>query len=209
MGRHTGPVCKQCRREGMKLFLKGARCLMAKCPIETGRPPPGMHGQRRSRKLSDYGMQLRGKQKLRRQYGMQEGQFRLLFNRAMRHQGVTGEVLLQLLEQRLDSVVYRMGFAASRNAARQLVCHNHVLVDGRKANIPSMILNPGSKVTVRDNPKSKALASFGLEATEGRELRVWVTVDPKSLSGEFVRIPTRDEIAPIVDEQLVVELYSK
>ena len=118
MGRYTGPVCRLCRREGMKLFLKGTRCYMAKCPIDTGRPAPGMHGQRRSRKMSDYGVQLREKQRLRRQYGMQEKQFRLFFERATRRHGVTGEVLLQILEQRLDSVVYRLGFASSRRAAR-------------------------------------------------------------------------------------------
>ena len=209
MGRYTGPVCKQCRREGMKLFLKGTRCFMAKCPIETGRPPPGMHGQRRTRKMSDYGVQLRAKQKLRRQYGLQEGQFRLTFQRAARKKGMTGEKLLQMLESRLDSVVYRMGFAPSRAAARQFVTHKHVMVNGRRASVPSMQLNPGDKVMIKDTPKSRGLAGRSLEQAEGREVPVWLTVDAKSFSGEFVRIPTRDEIAPNVDEQLVVELYSK
>ena len=142
MGRYTGPACRLCRREGMKLFLKGDRCYMAKCPIETGRPAPGMHGQRRS-KTSDYGVQLREKQKLRRMYGMQEGQFRLFFERALKSRGVTGEKLLQSLELRLDNVVYRLGFAPSRRAARQFVLHGHVAVNSRKATIPSMILKAG------------------------------------------------------------------
>ena len=211
MGRYTGPVCKRCRREGMKLFLKGARCYMAKCPIETGRPPPGMHGMRRARvrKSSDYGMQLREKQRLRRQYGLQEGQFRLFFERAARGGGVTGEVLLQMLESRLDNLVYRFGFASSRRAARQLVTHEHVLVNGRKASVASMAVVPGSVVQIQERAKSRELAAKGLEAAEGRQLPSWLTLDAKSFSGEFTRIPTRDEIAPIVDEQLVVELYSK
>lgn len=209
MGRYTGPSCKLCRREGMKLFLKGTRCSMAKCPIETGRPPPGMHGMRRGRKPSDYGMQLREKQRLRRQYGMQERQFRLFFQRAVRQRGVTGEVLLQMLEARLDSVVFRLGLAPSRRAARQLVLHDHVHVDGRKATVPSMQLKAGSVIEVRDNPKSRQAAERGLELSAGRELAPWLTLDAKKLAGQFVRVPTREEIAPIVDEQLVIELYSR
>ena len=135
MGRYLGPACKLCRREGTKLFLKGQRCGMAKCPIETGRPVPGMHGGRRGRKMSDYGMQLRGKQKLRRQYGLQEGQFRLFFYRAAKQRGITGEILLQMLESRLDNLVYRFGFAPSRRASRQFVLHNHVQVNGQKATV--------------------------------------------------------------------------
>jgi len=209
MGRYIGPACKCCRREGMKLFLKGARCNMAKCPIETGRPPPGMHGQRRGRKFSDYGVQLREKQRLRRQYGMQEKQFKLFFNRAARQRGLTGEKLLQLLERRLDNLVYRFGFSPSMKAARQFVLHNHILVNGHKANIPSMVLAHGWTVQVKNRPKSRELAKISLESSEGRKMPPWLSLDAKNFSGELVRIPTRDEIAPIVDEQLIVELYSK
>ncbi|MCX7590365.1 MAG: 30S ribosomal protein S4 [Kiritimatiellae bacterium] len=209
MGRYTGPACRLCRREGMKLFLKGTRCYMSKCPIETGRPPPGMHGQRRGRKYSDYGLQLRAKQQLRRMYGMQEGQFRLFFERVRRRKGVTGEQLLQALETRLDNIVYRLGFAPSRRAARQLVVHGHVLVNGRRANVPSMTLGAGAVVSVKDRPKSRALVTKNLELTQSRTISPWLTLDAANLSGQLVRIPTRDEIAPTVDEQLVVELYSK
>jgi small subunit ribosomal protein S4 len=193
----------------MKLFLKGTRCSMAKCPIETGRPPPGMHGATHRRKLSDYGVQLREKQRLKRQFGMQEGQFRVLFERALRRRGVTGEQLLQYLETRLDNVVFRLGLAPSRRAARQLVTHSHVQVNGKRANIPSMVLTAGSIVSVKSRERSKELAGRNLEASGGRELPPWLTLDAKNLSGEVVRIPTREEIAPIVNEQLIVELYSK
>ncbi len=209
MGRYTGPACKQCRREGMKLMLKGTRCAMSKCPIETGRPPPGMHGLRRGRKLSDYGMQLREKQRLRRQYGLQERQFRLSFEKVVKKRGITGEQLLQILETRLDNIVYRLGFAPSRRAARQLVAHSHVLVNGRAVNIPSFILAPGSVVQVKDRPKSRTRATASLEAAGGKEMPSWLSLNAKSFSGQLVRVPTREEIAPVVNEQLVVELYSK
>ncbi|MBM4143084.1 MAG: 30S ribosomal protein S4 [Lentisphaerae bacterium] len=209
MGSYSGPSCRLCRREGMKLFLKGARCGMAKCPIERGRPPPGMHGQRRGRKASGYGVQLREKQRLRRQYGLRERQFRLVFSRAVRKRGVTGEMLLQLLETRLDSVVYRMGFAPSRRAARQMVGHSHVLVNGRRADVPSMVLGPGSLVEVRQIGRSRELVRRGLEAMQGREPPPWLSVDAKNFKGSLLRIPSREEIGPLVNEQLVVELYSK
>jgi len=209
MGRYTGPACKKCRREGMKLFLKGSRCYMSKCPIETGRPPPGMHGQRRGRKMSDYGLQLREKQRLRRQYGLQEKQFRLFFARVSRQRGVTGELLLQALESRLDNVVFRLGLAPSRRAARQMVGHGHVTVNGRVASVPSMILSAGDEVGVKERTRSRELAAKSVETAEGRELPGWMKMDAKAVKGEYVRVPTRDEIAPIVDEQLVVELYSK
>lgn len=209
MGRDTEAVCKRCRREGMKLFLKGQRCYMAKCPVETGRPAPGQHGQRRGKKLSDYGVQLREKQRLRRMYGLREEQFRIFFDRASRKRGVTGESLLQLLEARLDNVVYRFGFCPSRSAARQLVNHNHVLVNGRTASIPSMVLNPGDTVQVRDKKKSREYVKVNLDATDGKELRPWLSLNAEGFSGTFVRMPSRDEIAPVVDEQLIVELYSK
>lgn len=209
MGRYTGPACRSCRREGMKLFLKGARCSMAKCPIETGRAAPGMHGATHRRKLSDYGMQLREKQRLRRQYGLQESQFRVFFQRALRRRGVTGEQLLQSLELRLDNVMFRLGIAPSRRAARQLVNHSHVLVNGRRATVPSMVLAPGAVVTVKERSRSRQLATHGLEAAEGRTVPPWLTFDPKKLCAEVIRVPTREEIAPIVNEQLIVELYSK
>ena len=209
MGRYTGPSCKLCRREGMKLFLKGTRCYMAKCAIDTGRPAPGMHGQRRGRKQSDYGMQLRVKQRLRRQFGMREKQFRLFFERAARRKGITGEQLLQLLEARLDNVVYRLGFSPSRNAARQFVRHNHVLINGQKASVPSMLVDAGDVVSVRNRERSRELARRGLEMAQAREVPRWMRLDAMNYAGELLRIPTRDEIAPIVDERMVVELYSK
>ena len=208
MGRYIGPSCRLCRREGMKLFLKGNRCYMAKCPIERGRPAPGMHGQRGS-KLSDYGVQLREKQRLRRHYGMQEGQFRLFFERALRRRGVTGETLLQALEMRLDNVVYRLGFALSRRASRQFVLHRHVAVNGRTVSIPSMVLKPGAKIEIRDRKQGRAYAKTALEAAEGRQVSPWLTLDKEHQRGEVLRVPTREEIAPFVNEQLVVELYSK
>jgi small subunit ribosomal protein S4 len=209
MGRYHEAVCRLCRREGMKLFFKGSRCYTAKCPIEIGRPPPGMHGQRRGKKASEYGMQLRAKQRLRRQYGLQEGQFRVYFGRALRRRGVTGEALLQMLESRLDNVVYRLGFAPSRRAARQFVLHGHVLVDGHRANIPSMQMKAGSVVSVKDVADSRELAKRNVELSQGRPVPVWMNVDAVNFTGHYVRIPTRDEIAPVVDEQLVVEFYSK
>lgn len=208
MGRYNGPACRICRREGMKLFLKGERCNMAKCAIETGRGVPGMHGMQRS-KPSDYARQFREKQRLQRFYGLQDGQFRLVFRRAARSQGVTGETLLQALEMRLDNLVYRLGFAASRRAARQLVRHRHVAVNGQTADVPSMTLKAGDAVAVRDNPRSRGLAQKALEAAQGRTLSPWLALDAAAFSGSVVRIPTRDEIAPLVNEQLVVELCSK
>ena len=208
MSRHTGPVCKLCRREGMKLFLKGDRCYMAKCPIETGRPAPGMHGQRRT-KLSDYGTQLREKQKLRRIYGVQEAQFRGMFERALHARGVTGEKLLQMLELRLDNLVYRFGFAPSRKAARQFVTHGHIEVNGRKASIPSMILKEGDIVSVKNRENSRQYSTQFIETAESRGISAWLSLDKAQFQGTVVRIPTRDELAPIVNEQLIVELYSK
>ncbi len=210
MGRDTGPACRQCRREGMKLFLKGNRCHMAKCAIETGRPVPGQHGNRRSR-LSDYGVQLREKQRLRRTYGLREGQFRLFFHRAVKRRGVTGEILLQMLEMRLDNLVYRLGFAPSRRAARQAVLHNHIRVDGKKANVPSMLLKAGAKITVVDKPGCRELAKQSLEAIGTRDVPgpSWLAIDGDNFSGEILHVPSREEIAPVVNEQLIVELYSK
>ena len=208
MGRYTGPVCKRCRREGMKLFLKGDRCFMAKCPIETGRPAPGMHGQRRT-KLSDYGIQLREKQKLRRMYGLQEGQFRLFFHRALKARGVTGEKLLQSLELRLDNLVYRLGFAPSRRAARQFVRHGHVFVNGTKTDIPSAVLQAGDVIEVADRKQSREYATRFMDVAESRGLPGWISLNKQEFRGEVLHEPTREEIAPIVRENLIVELYSK
>lgn len=207
MGRYTGPACRLCRREGMKLFLKGDRCRMAKCPIDTGRPAPGMHGARPSKK-SDYGVQLREKQRLRRFYGLQEGQFKLFFQRALRKRGVTGEMLLQLLEMRLDNLVFRLGFASSRRNARQLVLHSHVKVNGRRADVPSMTLKVGDRIEVKGRKQSQDAVRKVLDA-QSRELSAWLSLDKDALKGEVLRIPSRDEIAPFVNEQLIVELYSK
>ena len=210
MGRYTGPVCRLCRREGMKLNLKGARCHMAKCAIDQGHPVPGVHGMRRARKMSNYGTQLREKQRLRREYGLQEGQFHRIFEVALSRRGITGETMLQLLETRLDNIVYRLGFAASRSAARQFVRHNHVTVNGRKANIPSRVLKVGDVVEVREREQSKACARTAYEGTAaGRVTPSWLSVDEQKLRGEVLSIPTREEIAPIVNEQLIVELYSR
>ncbi len=209
MGRYVGPVCRQCRREGMKLFLKGARCYMAKCPIDQGHPPPGMHGMRRSRKASEYGQQLREKQRLRRQYGMQEGQFHRVFEEALRRQGITGVIMLQLVEMRLDNLVYRLGFASSRRAARQFVLHGHIAVNGRKATVPSMQVKVGQSVEVRDRPQSRDAATKSLEAATTQQTPTWLAVDRKAFRGEVLAIPTREQIAPVVDEQAIVELYSR
>jgi len=209
MGRYTGPACRLCRREGQKLFLKGARCYMAKCAIEQGHSAPGQHGARRGRKMSEYGQQLRQKQCLRRQFGMQELQFRRFFKEALRRKGVTGEILLQLLETRLDNMAYRLGFASSRRAARQFVLHGHVTVNGKVATIPSMILKAGDVIEVRDRPRSRDMAARSLEAATTQQTPTWVTLDRKAFRAELQSIPTREQIAPIVDEQAVVELYSR
>ena len=209
MGRYTGPVCRLCRREGQKLFLKGARCYRAKCPIDQGTGIPGMHVARRARKMSEYGEQLRQKQALRRQYGMGELQFHRFFEEALRREGVTGELLLQQLELRLDNIVYRLGFATSRKQARQFVLHGHVTVNGRKASIPSMVLSQGDVVAVKDNKKSKDAATLALDAPSQAQMPGWMELDKAALKGTVISIPTREQIAPIVDEQAIVELYSR
>ena len=192
----------------MKLFLKGERCNMAKCPIETGRNAPGMHGEKRT-KLSDYGRQFREKQRLRRFYGMQDNQFRVFFQRAAQRRGITGETLLQMLEMRLDNLVYRIGFVRSRRAARQFVLHGHVQVNGKRANIPSMVLKPGDHINVKDRKGSRALAKKSLDSLEGKTISPWLLLDGGNFRAEILHLPSKDEIAPLVDEQLVVELCSK
>ncbi len=208
MGRYTEASCKRCRREGHKLFLKGDRCHMAKCPIDQGAPPPGQHGQRRS-KMSDYGTQLREKQKLRRMYGLQEAQFRNLFERALKARGITGEKLLQMLELRLDNLVYRFGFAPSRKAARQFVTHGHIEVNGRKVDIPSAICKEGDVIRVRDRAQSRQYAGQWMENAESRGISPWLILNKVNFEGTVAKVPTREELAPTINEQLVVELYSK
>ena len=208
MGRYIGPACKRCRRQGIKLFLKGDRCYMAKCPMEQGASVPGPHGGRRPR-LKDYGIQLQEKQRLRNMYGMQEGQFRLFFQRALRARGVTGEMLLQALEMRLDNVVYRMGLAPSRRAARQFVRHGHVRVNNIKVNIPSYKVKPGETIQARDVKRSREYSKAHLDAAESRGWPAWLNVDKAEFKAEVLHVPSREEIAPVVNEQLIVELYSK
>jgi small subunit ribosomal protein S4 len=192
----------------MKLFLKGDRCYMAKCAIEQGKGPPGVHGQRRT-KLSDYGVQLREKQKLRRMYGMNEEQFRNFFAKSLRGHGVTGEKLLQNLELRLDNLVYRLGFAPSRRAARQFVTHGHINVNGRTGSIPSMILEAGDTIAVKSDEHSRKYSAAFVETAISRGIAGWLSLDKANYSGSVLKIPTREELAPTVNEQLIVELYSK
>jgi small subunit ribosomal protein S4 len=182
---------------------------MAKCAIEQGKPAPGQHGARRSRKMSEYGEQLRQKQSLRRQFGMQELQFKRFFKEALRRKGVTGEILLQLLETRIDNLVYRLGFSPSRRAARQFVLHGHILVNGKKSTASSMILKAGDVIEVRNHAHSRDLATRSLEAATTQQMPTWLSLDRKAFRAEILSIPTREQIAPIVDEQAIVELYSR
>jgi small subunit ribosomal protein S4 len=211
MSRYTGPVCKLCRREGQKLFLKGQKCYTEKCPIERRAYPPGQHGpsQQRRRKQSDYAVQLREKQKVKRMYGLHEKQFRNLFERANDMPGVTGENLLVALESRLDNVIFRMGFAQSRNQARQLVRHRHVEVNGRTVDVPSFQVTAGDEVSVKARSKDLLPIEVSLEARTRPALVDWLALDEKARVGRMVRRPTRDDIPLAVQEQLIVELYSK
>jgi small subunit ribosomal protein S4 len=208
MARYTGALCRLCRREGEKLFLKGSRCYTDRCAVERRKYAPGQHGQNRG-KLSDYGIQLREKQKVRRIYGIMERQFRAYFKRASSMKGVTGEALLQLLERRLDNVVYRMGFAPNRREARQLVRHGHFLVNGRQVDIPSYLLKPGDTVEIRESSREIQAISENLSVAEHKGFPEWIEVDIQNQKGKFVRIPSRDEIQLPVQEQLIVEFYSK
>lgn len=208
MARYLDARCRQCRREGEKLFLKGEKCYTDKCPVERRSYPPGQHGQKGGR-LSDYAIQLREKQKLRRTYGLLERQFRNLYVEADRRKGVTGENLLQLLESRLDSVVFRMGFGASRAEARQIVRHNGILVNGRRVNIPSYQLRPGDVVEVAPKAKEQLRIKAAVEAAEQRGFPEWIEVDVKALKGTFKARPQRTELPQTINENLVVELYSK
>ncbi len=208
MARYIDSVCKLCRREGMKLFLKGERCLSDKCAFERRSYGPGVHGQRQ-RKQSEYGLRLREKQKVKRLYGLLEKQFRNYYHRAARQKGITGENLLRLLERRLDNVVYRLGLAHSRKQARQLVRHNHLLVNGRKVNIPSYIVNQGDKVAVKE--KSRKLEAFltALERVDARGVPAWLEIDREQARGVVLNLPAREDIDQDIQEQLIIELYSK
>ena len=208
MARYTGPVCRLCRREGVKLFLKGERCYSNKCAIEKRNYAPGQHGQRRS-KQSEYGLQLREKQKARRIYGVLEGQFREYFSEAERKKGVAGENLLVILETRFDNVVYRLGFADSRAQARQFVRHNHFTLNGKKANSPSIQLKVGDVVQLKEGSKDSAVIKAIVDNLGTKNPPAWLELDVNDLSGKVVNLPTKEEIDIPVDEQMIVELYSK
>jgi small subunit ribosomal protein S4 len=212
MSKYIGPVCRLCRREGEKLYLKGARCLSPKCAIERRNFPPGQHGkegQFKRNRSSDYLQQLREKQKARRMYGVLEAQFRRYYREAIQSRGVTGQVLLQLLERRLDNVVYRLGYAANRAQARNLVTHGHFNVNGRRTDVPSVLIAPGDVIEVR--PPSQRTTYFKdlRSADDRRGVPAWLQSDPSSLSGKVVRLPMREEIDANLNEQLIVEFYSR
>ncbi len=208
MARYTGPVCRLCRREGMKLFLKGERCYTEKCGIEKRNMPPGQHGRRRASKMQGYGVQLREKQKVKRIYGVLEDQFRRYFEMADRTRGITGVTLLQLLERRLDNATYRMGFATSRAQARQLVRHGHFLVNGKKVDIPSYSLKAGDVVSVRQTSKQNPAILHAVDEVKGRGIPEWISLEGE-LGAKVLSMPTREQINLPVQEQLIVELYSK
>lgn len=208
MARYRESVCRLCRREAMKLFLKGDRCFTNKCAIERRNFPPGQHGKRRS-KILGYGIQLREKQKLKRFYGVLEGQFRLTFETAERMRGVTGENLLSLLERRLDNVVHRLGFSGSRAQARQLVRHGHVRVNGKKVNVPSYVVGAGAVVSVKEKSKTNPLIAGAVETAKGRGIPAWLELNASEFQGKVVTLPKREDVALQVNEKLIVELYSK
>jgi small subunit ribosomal protein S4 len=201
--------CRHCRREGEKLFLKGEKCFTDKCPVERRAYAPGQHGQKSGARLSDYGKQLREKQKVRHIYGLLERQFRKTYAEASRSKGVTGERLLQLLESRLDSVVYRMGFGASRTEARQIVRHNGILVNGKRVNIPSYQARPGDVIEVAGKAKEQLRIKAAAEAAASRHIPEWMEVDSKGLKGTFKALPVRSDLPQTINESLIIELYSK
>ncbi len=208
MDRYTGSVCKLCRRERQKLFLKGQKCFTEKCPIETKNYPPGEHGLNRRAKVSEYGIQLREKQKIKRIYGLLETQFRNYFNKANKQKGITGENLVKLLESRFDNVIYRLGFAASRKQARQLIRHRHFMINDRLVDIPSYSLSAGDVLKLRDKSKKLDTIHSSLKRVKDSTYS-WLTVDKANLLGTFVEVPEREDIPLNANEQLVVELYSK
>ncbi|CAH1905408.1 30S ribosomal subunit protein S4 [Candidatus Nitrotoga sp. HW29] len=209
MARNLDPKCRQCRREGEKLFLKGEKCFTDKCGVERRAYPPGQHGQKKNSRLSDYGGQLREKQKVRRIYGILEHQFRLTYRSAEIQRGITGENLLQLLESRLDNVSYRMGFGASRSEARQVVRHNGILVNGKRVNIPSYQVRTGDVVEIAGIAKMQLRVKAALQAAEQRGFPEWVEVDSKAMKGIYKSKPQRSELPASINEHLIVELYSK
>jgi small subunit ribosomal protein S4 len=208
VARYNDAVCRYCRREGTKLFLKGEKCF-TKCTLDRRAMPPGMHTQLRRRKVSDYGLQLRAKQRARRIYFLLENQFRLYFDKASKMSGVTGLNLLRLIERRLDNVIYRMGLASSRRDARQLVSHGHFAVNGRKVNIPSFEVKPGDEIRVRDGSKEVERIKTAIEAAEHRSIPSWLQVDREQLAGKVLAEPPREDIDQTIQEQLIVEFYSR
>ena len=209
MARYTGAVCRQCRRERLKLFLKGDRCYTDKCAFERRGFPPGQHGQARIRKFSDYAVQLREKQKVRRMYGVMEGQFRKSFQNADRMKGVTGEVLLALLEKRLDNTIFRCGFANSRRQARQIVKHDHIMVNGKRVNIPSYVVGVNDVITVQEKSRNVAVINDSLDSVARRGIPSWLEVDRAAFKATVKSEPERQAITMPIQEQLIVELYSK
>ena len=210
MARYNDAVCRLCRREGMKLFLKGERCFKEKCSFETRKGKiPGQHGGGKTKKPTGYAVQLREKQKVKRIYGVLEKQFRLYFERAERKKGVTGHNLLAILEQRLDNVVYRLGFAPSRAAARQMVMHGHVQVDGRRVDIPSFQTKAGQSIDLSDRAKNSVLDKTSVDTAQGRGIPKWLTLDANAFKGQVISTPTREDVPLDINEQLIVELYSK
>lgn len=208
MARNINPKCRQCRREGEKLFLKGDKCFSDKCSIERRNYPPGQHGQKKVR-LSDYAVQLREKQKIRRIYGLLENQFRNVYKRADKQKGVTGDNLLQLLESRLDNVAYNMGFGSSRSEARQIIRHNCILLNGKRVNIPSHLVEPGDLVEIAEHAKTYLRIKASIEAAKRRSIPSWLEVDFDSLKGLYKSKPERNDLSSTINESLVVELYSK
>jgi len=209
LARNIGAACRRCRRENLKLYLKGDRCFSDKCSFERRAFGPGQHGQAKFKKQSDYAVQLREKQKVKSMYGMLEGQFRLFFEKAEKQRGVTGENLLVMLERRLDNAVFRIGFASSRNQARQLVRHNHILVNGRKVNIPSFLVSVGDVVTLKEKSRANALIIENFEAVIRRGVPSWLELDKDNFKATLKALPNREEVTMPIQERLIVELYSK
>ena len=209
MARYTGPACRRCRRENLKLYLKGDRCYSDKCSFERRAFGPGQHGQARFRKVSDYAIQLREKQKVKNIYGILEGQFRNYFHKADLKKGITGENLLIMLERRLDNTVFRLGFASSRKQARQLIRHNHILVNDRKVNIPSFLVSVGDVITVKEKSRTNSYLVESMEAVARRGIPTWVELEKDAFKATIKALPNRDEITMPIQEQLIVELYSK
>jgi small subunit ribosomal protein S4 len=209
LARNIGAACRRCRRENIKLYLKGDRCYSDKCSFERRAFGPGQHGQSKFKKQSDYAVQLREKQKVKSMYGMLEGQFRLFFEKSEKQRGVTGENLLVMLERRLDNAIFRVGFASSRNQARQLVRHNHILVNGRKVNIPSFLVSVGDVITLKEKSRANAILLENFEAVVRRGVPSWLELDKDNFKATLKALPNREEITMPIQERLIVELYSK